>query len=80
MLMRKFQENKIKSCDVIFLKQQQQQQQNKTLLLECSLMPLLDVSDGSGFTLDYSLPLAVVICLYGSMEKHFCQVWFALVD
>lgn len=40
------------------------------LFLEFAFMPLPGIVDKSEFTLDYLLQLAIVICLYGSMEKQ----------
>ena len=37
---------------------------------KCVFMLLPGVADRSGFVSDYSLQLAIVICLYASMEKH----------
>ena len=67
MLMRRnLQENK--SCDLSFSR-------NTELFLNV----LLCFSQVSEFAFDYSLNLAVVICLYVSMENHAsCQVRLVL--
>ena len=46
------------------------QKQKTELLLECACVPIPGVVDWSEITSDYSLQLAVVICLDNSMEKH----------
>lgn len=64
--MRKCQENKIIVCvtAIIF-------QNNEIALKICFWPPGVS----SEFTSDYSLKLAIFICLYASIEKHAVAMW-----
>lgn len=48
---------------------------NMEFFLDYIFVPLPGVTEGTEFTLDYLLQLAIVICIYASMGKHgFCHI------